>query len=877
MRWRFSLFLLTSLLALAAVAAAAGPPHVVRLPNGLTVMVIEDNRFPLVSERLFVHAGSGYETPKQAGLSHLLEHMVFKSTAKRPSGQVASDVEGAGGELNASTSFDSTTFRVDMPADRWKLGLDVIKDMIFGAKFVPGELDSERKVVLSELARGRDNPDNRLFQMTQAMAWPGQSYGWPIIGFPETVSNFTADDLRAYVKERYQPQSMLLVVAGKVRAEDVEQEAGELFGSLVNDRPQTPVVPYVQPGMAVGQPMVEVEYGQWNKVRLQLSFPTPGIRAADEASLDVLAQLLAGDETSRLYRTFKYDKKLVDDISCTSMTLERGGLFIIDVSLDAKNVAAFWQGLLTELAHLRGASFTDHELARVKLNIEDGLYRAKETLAGMAMKAGYFRFYGYDPNGEANYLRSVHLVDQKSLQAVIEATLRPERRLVAALVPKVDEKVVTADGLTAMANKAWPAPNAAAATTTQAAGGVAAPEVADLGGGHTLVLLPDKTLPYVSVSLVYNGGDALLAPNRQGLAELVANSLTTGTKKLSANALEDFLADRAADLSATAGRDAFSVSAKFPSRFQKDMFGLVSDVLLTPALLPSEVSREVSDQLAAIKSQEDKPLGLAFRKLFPFLYTDTAYAYTRLGQPDTVRTFTAADVAGFWTAQRQRPWVLAVCGDFDPAAVRALADKLAKADGPAKPFSFATPKWGEKREDTVHLPGRNQTHLLMVFPVPGLRSPDTPGLELLNNVLAGQSGLLFSRLRDGESLGYSVTSFLWQSDTTGFLAFYIGTSPDKASAALDGFTRVAAQLRQTPLPDEMMLRAKNVLSGDYYRDRQALASRSAEAARSLSQGLPLDNDRRVVEAAQSLTPENLKALAEKYLKPEAAYVFKVQP
>lgn len=165
----------------------------------------------------------------------------------------------------------------------------------------------------------------------------------------------------------------------------------------------------------------------------------------------------------------------------------------------------------------------------------------------------------------------------------------------------------------------------------------------------------------------------------------------------------------------------------------------------------------------------------------------------------------------------------------------------------------------------------------MVFPVPGLRSPDTPGLELLNNVLAGQSGLLFSQLREGESLGYSVTSFLWQADTTGFLAFYIGTSPDKADAALAGFKRVAAQLRQTPLPDALMLRAKNVLSGDYYRDRQGLSARSAEAAGALSKGLPLDNDRRVVEAAQSLTPENIEALAGKYLKPEAAYVFKVQP
>ena len=210
MRWRSVVSVAVAVLALAAVSAfGAETPRVVKLPNGLTVMTVEDNRFPLVAVRLFVHAGSGYETPGQAGLSHLLEHMVFKSTEKRPAGQVASDIEGAGGELNASTSFDGTTYRVDLPAERWKLGLDVIKDMIFGAKFDPAELDSERQVVLSELARGRDNPDNRLFQITQAMAWPGLAYGWPIIGFPETVSAFSAKDLRDYVRERYQPQGML--------------------------------------------------------------------------------------------------------------------------------------------------------------------------------------------------------------------------------------------------------------------------------------------------------------------------------------------------------------------------------------------------------------------------------------------------------------------------------------------------------------------------------------------------------------------------------------------------------------------------------------------------------------------------------------------
>jgi len=877
MQWRSFLWSLATLCWLSPVGAslAADAPQVVKLPNGLTVMTVEDNRFPLVAMRLFVHAGSGYETPKQAGLSHLLEHMVFKSTQRRPAGQVAADIESAGGEINASTSFDETVFKVDLPAERWKLGLDVIKDMIFGAKFAPEELDAERKVVLAELYRGRDNPGSRLLQLTQSLVWPGVAYGRPVIGFPETVKGFTSEDLKAYVREYYQPQSMLLVVVGKVKAEEVRREAEALFGELRNDHPLTPPVPYTLPAPAAA-PTITVEYGQWNKVRLQVAFPTPGLRSVEEAPLEVLANLLGGDETGRLYRTFKYEKRLVDDISCSSLTLERGGLFLIEATLDAKNLGPFWQGLVTDFAHLNGTTFTDREIERAKLAIEDGLYQAKESLGGLAVKVGYFRFNGYDPDGEANSLRAVRLVDGKALQAVIASTFRPGNLKAAVLAPKADEGTVTAKGLTDEASRLWPAqPSTAAATETP--GSVAAPEVVDLGGGHTLVFLPDKTLPYVSVSLKYNGGDALLAKERQGLAALAANCLTTGTARMSSTSLEDFLADRAASLSADSGRDSFGIGAKFPSRFQKDLYGVISDLLLTPAFRKEEVERQIQDQLASIKEKEDQPLSLALRKLNPFLFADTTYAYLRLGDPAVVRTFSQKDVTAFWEKQREMPWVMAVCGDFDSAQVLQLADALAGATTSAKTFAYPTPKWGSVHQETLKLAGRNQTHLLMVFPVPGIESPDTAGLELLNEALAGQSGLLFSRLREGESLGYSVTSFLWQSMKAGFLAFYIGTSPDKAAAAVESFKRVAADLRETELPDELMVRAKNVLSGDYYRGRQRLSARSGEAARTLSAGLPLDHDRRLVEAAQSLSAGKLRELAAKYLHPEAAYLLTVEP
>ena len=167
---------------------ASGETHVVTLQNGLRVLIKEDDRFPLASIKLWVHAGSGYETPDIAGISHLLEHMVFKGTEKRAMGEVAMEIESVGGNLNAGTSFDYTVFYVDMPHDQWKLGLDTITDMAFHPLIDPqGNLESEKKVVLEELERGEDTPSRKLFKTLQSMIWKGTSYEWPIIGYRETV------------------------------------------------------------------------------------------------------------------------------------------------------------------------------------------------------------------------------------------------------------------------------------------------------------------------------------------------------------------------------------------------------------------------------------------------------------------------------------------------------------------------------------------------------------------------------------------------------------------------------------------------------------------------------------------------------------------
>ena len=869
----------TAPLAAYAQSAQAQPakPKVTVLPNGLTVLVQEDDRFPLAAMRLYAHTGSSFETLETAGISHLLEHMVFKSTRGRPQGMVAKDAEAAGGEINAATSFDYTVYVADMPAENWRLGLEIFNDMIFGARLDPAELDSERAVVLSEIDRGEDDPDTRLFRTIQGLIWPGTAYSWPVIGFRQTVAAFSSDALRDYVREHYQPSSLLLVVCGRVKAEEVMAEAARVFGGLRNDRDIVPVVPFDrEPNER--EPRISLEYGKWGKVYLSAAFPVDGILSGKLAGIEVLAQLLGGDKTAKLHRKLKYEDRLVDDISVSALALERGGALCIEATLAPDKLDAFWATLAAELAKLSAASFSDEEIARAKLNIEDGLFQAKETLGGLANKLGFFQFYGFGPEGEKNYLYSLNCLDKATLGGLLREFIRPERLSLAVLAPSDDNGqpavAATPQSLRAKLLSLWPAK---AATDGPEAGKPAAKtEILDLAPGRKLVLIPDATLPYTSISLFYAGGDGLLAPEQQGLAELTARALTRGAAGKSLSQIEDFLSSRAAQLAVSSGRDIFTLETKFPVRFSQDALGLIKDILAKPAFAPKELDRAKQNQIAAIAAQEDQPLSLAFRNMFPALFPEGHYGYFRLGRPDAVARFTPADVTRLWARQSAMPFVMSVCGQFDPDKILAFAREIA-GKGAGEQYAYLAPAWSKEHEKNLILPDRSQSHLLLIFPVSGAEGADTPGLSVLKSVLAGQSGILFRDLRDRDSLGYSVTALLWQSPKSGFLAFYIGTTPDKAEAAMAGFRATVQGLRADLLPAADVERAKNLLRGDYFRDRQSLRSRSMEAASLLIQGFPVDKDYLDLQAGQQVTAEELRSLAVKYLSMESAYVLTIKP
>lgn len=844
---------------------------VTRLPNGLTVLVMEDTRFPLASVRLYVHAGSAYETPKQAGISHLLEHMVFKGTEKRPKGGAAGDIEAIGGYINASTSFDYTVYLADVPSANWKTGMDVLKDMAFHASIDPTELESEKKVVLSELERGEDNPSQLLFKRISAQSLPNTPYARPIIGYKETVNSFSRQDIKDYIATYYQPQSMLLVVSGNIHKQDVLDEAQRQFGSLTNTRNSLPpsgidIAPFTD------GPTVTVEHGKWNKVYMSVALPIHGFNDARATSLEVFAQLIGGDPTSLLYKTFKYEKQLVDDISVGAYAFERVGFLYLTAVLDADKLDTFWKELMTTFAGLKADSFTGEEYQRARLNLEDSMFRAKETIPGLTSKIGMYQFFNGGEQGEINYIQTLRQTGNQQIQDVIDTYIRPERMHSVILMP--EKAAVNATALEKTTRTIWPV-NSVTVKKADAKLHDKATETITLGNGGTVILIPDDTLPYIAMDMVFQGGDSLITASSQGLSELAARTLTKGTAKMDATAMEEFQSNRASGIGASSGKQSFTLRAKFPERFSGDMLGLFSDVLKEPAFAPEEVDREIANIQASIKAQEDQPLGLAFRQLFPFLFKNHSYGYYHLGNEESLQSFSAATVKAYWKQQVNQPWTLAVCGNFDREAILKMAAGLPAAN--AIKTAATLPEWGNEIEKDLTLKDRNQAHLLMIFKTAPLGSDDGPALDLLQAILAGQSGLLFNDLRDKHGLGYTVTAFPWQSDLAGLLIFYIGTEPQKMQQAMDGFRRVVAELHTNLLPEEQLRRGKNLLRGDYYRDHQSLGSRSGEAAMLSSSGFPLDMNKDAIEKAEKLTAEDLRTISKKYLTPDSAYIVKVVP
>ena len=433
---RIVVALLSIVLLLAASAAPAADRVVAStLDNGLRVLLLEDHRSPIVSFQVWYRVGSRDEHRGATGIAHFLEHLMFKGTPARGPKQFARLVEENGGQDNAFTSQDVTSYFVDIAAPKIDLVIELEADRLQNLLLDPKEINAEREVVIEERrTRTEDDPSGFLGEEVGSIAFKAHPYGSPIIGWMEDIKRITPAEIRAFYKTYYVPNNAIVVAVGDFRAPAVLEKIQKTFGRI--PRAQTPPPVLADEPTQNGERRVIVKKEAELPV-VYMAWHVPNHLSNDAPALEVLSTILSGGRASRLYRDLVYQRQLA---------LEAGG----DYSYFALDPNLFWfwatpmpgqtpETLEAELAkhmeRLKTEPVTDEELARAKNQIEsafvfqeDSVHRRAALLARFELIGGYAQ--------KDSFMTKIRAVTAADLTRVAGAWFAPERRSVGVLLPK---------------------------------------------------------------------------------------------------------------------------------------------------------------------------------------------------------------------------------------------------------------------------------------------------------------------------------------------------------------------------------------------------------------------------------------------------------
>ncbi|MFH0957698.1 MAG: pitrilysin family protein [Pseudomonadota bacterium] len=845
------------------------------LPNGLEVLIQEDHGKKVATAQLWVMVGSADEDSSERGISHLIEHMAFKGTAKRGLGQIASEVEALGGEINAYTSWDETVFHITGPSTAIAQSLEILTDAVLHPTIDKDELSKEKQVVLEEILESAERPERKSSQLLFDTAYVSSPYKYPVIGFKDVVEKFSREDILAFRKKWYVPENMFFLVVGDVDTPAVIREIDKLtedlkpIGFFRPPRPLEPIQKDIRSSYLADKNSRET--------RMHIAFHVPAAVSVDVNPLDLAADILGGRESSRLVKSLKKEKGLVHSISAYAMTPKDPGVMVVSTTLDLANISAVTEGIMEEVAGLAKDPPSVAELDRAKVNLESQHVYSLETVQGVARSIGSSRADVGDPNYEEKYLILNRAVTPEEVSEVVRIYMRPSNATISVLSPEDGAKDFNIDtqakiiGGSLAAEKRSPIAKMADQKE---------PISTTLSNGMKIILVPDDSNPIVSVKIAHLGGKRYETSETEGIMNFVAQMLPKGAGDLSEFEISRRIEDMGGRLSGFSGYDSFGLSTSFFSRHLEDGLKLVETIYSRPTFSPEIMERERQLIINRIKTEPDRPVQFAINLLNKAVFERHPYGFNKEGTLATVSKFSNQDLTECYRKYASPSnTVISIVGAIDPEKTLKILDNLFGV-APAEPFKApAVPKENpivRPRETTVSIP-RAKAHIAIGFNAVTMMDPDRYPLEVLNNLLSGQGGKLFLELRDKESLAYTVASFFRPSLQPGLFGFYIACDVPKAEKALSGLLGEINKIKSGAISEKDVKNSVTNLIGNHEISLQSTWSRAENFGLNTLYELGWNFEEEYIKKISEVKPEDVLRVAKKYLDPEKRAVVKILP
>ncbi len=807
------------------------------LPNGLTLILDPDPAAPVVSAQYWVATGSMHEdTHLGAGISHFLEHMVFKGTRDYDAESLASTVQAAGGHWNAYTSFDRTVYYIDGPAHSLPTFLKTLSGLVFFPLIPESEFEKEKDVIRREIDMGLDDPDNAASRLLFSTAFTLDPRRQPVIGHRHLFDALRYEDLTGYHRARYTPDRCAVVISGDFTPAEAREMLMTLTADALTGGGREPLVACDAPQLG---PRRMRETFAIPTSRISLAWKSPALDHPDAAAYEVLATILGRGRASRLHRSLREERELALEISAFSWTGPgREGLIAVSADADPAKRDALIAGI-HEVLEALPESPLDDELAKAQRQIFASQFRSLTTASGRASDLASNWHEARDLDFTQRYLAAI--------QAVSTADVcRVARQLTA------DKLCVT------ILDPLDSSDSSRTAKSQHTRGEI---QVHQLTNGITLALLPDHRVPLIHFQAAVRAGLPSETAANNGINQLLASTLTKGTATRSAHEIATTLESLGASISATPGNNALLIQAAGLAPDMAIIADVFAETILAPALLDDAIGREKASQLAALEEALQDPLHLGFRSLRETIFARAGYGLDALGTPASLASLERQDLvdhhARHFTGANT---TLTVAGDFDPAVVLALVtekfSKLAVGHAWAAPTSTLV----SGKTHVSHLP-KKQAIVTIGFPGATVSSADRHALAMIQEYAADMAGPLFSRIREELGLAYQVGATQFLGYDAGLFTFYVATSPEQVELARSELLAEIGKIAQHGIPEEAFDRVRSTVLSGLAIQQQSPAAIARIVTLDLLFGHPAEQYRQLAASYQALTPEGVRKVA----------------
>jgi zinc protease len=862
-----------------AVRAAAALYEGIRvetLPNGLHVYLKPIPGSPVVSTMVAYKVGSSDEDLEHTGLSHYLEHLMFKGTDQIKPGDIDRLTLRNGGANNAYTSEDYTIYHFDFAADRWEAALKVEADRMRNLRIDSAhEFEQEKGAVIAELESNEDQPWDLETKAIVPLLFNSGPYGHPVIGERGHVRRATAGVIKAHYDKWYYPNNASLVICGGFDPDQAMAKVRELFGPLPAGKLPERKTP--SPVQRQGPVRKEIP-SKFETPRLLMGFNTVRIGDPDYYALDVVQAVLTGGKTGRLYKRLVEGEQISPFVESANYTGRYPGWFEIQVEvLKGKSREQVEKIVLEELKKLSDEQIDPAELHRVQRGLLSSAVFTRESVHGLADSIAR----GVTTNDLEflkSYLPRIQAVTAQQVQEVARKYLDPNQRVVVWSVPGLKNQGSGAGGEGSDGQRQ---PRRIEFRDAASGSGVELSlkeaQRIELPNGLVLLLFENHRLP-IFVAAAAVRWTALFEPEEKGgVAALTANLLDEGTKSHSGSEIAELIENVGGTLtfSETGG------VAKVLAPDRKLGLSLLFECLQQATFAPEAFARKQAQQLAAIDDAEQQPDSKAQMVYKRLAYGKHPYGRPSSGRHKTVEALTPADCLKFYRkVYVPNNTTVAIVGDFDKQQVveeiqRLTADwKKGKIQKPRTPEVTKPPQFVER---IVTMPDAAQLHFFMGHV--GIRrdDPDYYKLLVMDYVLGTGPGFtdrLSAKLRDRAGLAYTVSASITNSagEEPGLFTCYIGTAPQFLPRVKKIFLEELARIRAEKPSEQEVEDAKKYLLGSLpfqLTTDERIASVLLTIER-YQLGLNYLDDYK--KAVAAVTPEDVHAVAQKYIDPERMFL-----